>query len=201
MARFPEGTDTLESLPVTTIESNTCFYRVNGTQYNSAIYFSASPQNRWTPLGGSPGVCYMAGSPVGALAESVCRNVARLDESEMFSSLAELKKLGMFELVLRNPVTVLDLTVAHLGRYRLDATILGDYDESLSPPYKFSPAWASHAVNLKLAGILYRSRHKIDETCLGLFDVGTDIVEGRYGTLDDDQYLEILEDEFKWGVI
>ena len=57
------------------------------------------------------------------------------------------------------------------------------------------------ARDLKLAGILYPSRHKIDATCLALFDVGTDIVEGVYGTLDDDQYLEILEDEFKWGLI
>lgn len=32
-------------------------------------------------------------------------------------------------------------------------------------------------------------------------ETGTDIVEGVYGTLDDDQYLEILEDEFKWGVL
>ena len=201
MARFPEDMDTLESLPVKTIDLNTCFYRVNGTKYGSAKFYSESPQNRWTPISGTPGVCYMAETPIGALAESVCRNVAHLNEAEMFSSLSELQKLGMFKLVLQNPITVLDFTVAHLGRYRLDATILGDYDASLSPPYKFSPNWASHAVKLKLAGVLYRSRHKIDETCLALFDVGTDIVERACGKLDDDQYLEILEDEFRWAVI
>ncbi|WP_447044912.1 RES family NAD+ phosphorylase [Vreelandella sp. H-I2] len=201
MARFPEDKDTLESIPIKTIDLGTCFYRVSGTEYDSAVFYSGCSQNRWTPIGGKPGVCYMAESPIGALAESVCRNVAHLDEAEMFSSLSALRQLGMYELVLRNSVTVLDFTVAHLGRYRLDATILGDYDESLFPPYKFSPAWASHAVELNLAGILYRSRHKIDETCLALFDVGTDIGEGGCGKLDDNQYLEILEDEFKWGVI
>jgi len=200
MSRFPEDTDTLQSLPLKTIQLGTYFYRVSSTEHNSSLFYSESPQNRWTPKGGSPGVCYMAESPVGALAESVCRNVAHLTESEMFSSLNTLRKLGMFELGLRNSITVLDLTVAHLGRYRLDAAILGDYDESASPPYRFSPAWASHSVELKLAGVLYRSRHKIDEICLALFDVGTVIVEGRQGTLDDYRYLEILEKQFNWGL-
>lgn len=201
MSRLPEATDTIKSLPIKTIESGTCFHRVSSTEFKSAVYYSDSQNNRWTPIGGSPGVCYMAASPTGSLAESVCRNVAHLTEEEMVSSLVELRKLAMFELVLKRPITVLDFTVAHLGRYRLDANILGDYDESLSPPYQFSPAWASHAVDLKLAGVLYRSRHKIDETCLALFDVGIEIDERFEGTLDRDPYLAILEDEFQWGVI
>ncbi|WP_167470048.1 hypothetical protein [Vreelandella andesensis] len=57
----------------------------------------------------------MSETPVGALAESVCRSVAHLDELEMVSTLAELRQLGMFELVLMDSVNVLDLTVAHLG--------------------------------------------------------------------------------------
>jgi hypothetical protein len=59
---------------------------------------------------------------------------------------------------------------------------------------------ASHSVELKLAGVLYRSRHKIDEICLALFDVGSVIVEGRQGTLDDYRYLEILEKQSNWGL-
>lgn len=201
MSRLPETTDTVKSLPIKTIETGTCFHRVSSTMFSSAVYYSDSPDNRWTPVGGSPGDCYMAVSPTGSLAESVCRNVAHLKEEEMVSSLAELRKLAMFELILKQPIKVLDFTVAHLGRYRLDANILGDYDESLSPPYKFSPAWASHAVGLELSGILYRSRHKIDEACLALFDVGIGIDEHLLDTLDGDAYLSILEDEFQWGII
>lgn len=201
MARLPEAKDTLESLPIKTIDSKSVFFRVSSTEYDSAIFYSGSLQNRWTPIDGVPGVCYMAKSPTGALAESVCRNVVYLDESEMISSFSELEKLGMFELTLMNPVTVLDFTVPHLGRYRLDASILGDYDGSLLPPYKFSPAWATHAIKLNLGGILYRSRHKIDETCFALFDDGPSIVARKRGKLDDDQYLEILENQFHWGVI
>lgn len=201
MSRLPDAKDSLDSLPIVTIEKGTRLFRVNALGHPSSVFYSSSPENRWTPISGAPGVCYMAGSVVGALAESVCRNVAHLQDSEMIVSLAELKKRGMFELELQAPVNVLDLTTPHLGRYRFDAEILSDYDDSRDPPYRYCPAWAEHCVEIGLAGVLYRSRHKIDEDCLALFDTGVSVGELSCIRLDDDQYLAILEDIFDWAVI
>lgn len=94
----------------------------------------------------------------------------------------ELQKLGMFELRLQGSVEVLDLTASNLVKYRLDAGILSDYDKSAWPPYKFCPAWSALAIDLGLGGIVYRSRHPIDQSCLALFESGARLSESGSGT-------------------
>ncbi|QCF28095.1 RES family NAD+ phosphorylase [Hydrocarboniclastica marina] len=200
MSRLPVSTDTLAELPVSTLASGQRLYRVNETGYPSPVFYSTSAENRWTPVAGSPGVCYLAISKTGAIAESVCRNSAYLEEEEKIVSLNALSTKGMYEIHLTEPVQVLDLTVSNLGRYRLDATILSDYDQTRSPPYKFCPAWASHAVSLGLHGILYRSRHVIDEPCLALFEGSASLQSSLFDDLRHPELLAILEEQFGWAV-
>lgn len=201
MSRFPQSTDTRAALPIGTIATGSCYYRVSGIDNPSAIFYSTNPENRWTPLAGSPGVCYMAQSATGAIAETVCRNAAHLDESEMWSTKTELQRLGLFRLQFNQSIQVLDLTVSNLSSYRLDAGILADYDSNSVPPYTFCPAWATHALGLGLGGILYRSRHHIDEPCLALFDLDVELTECHQGILDEEPFLDILESQFNWGIV
>ncbi len=201
MSRYPDSNDTLATLPIKILESGTGFFRVSGIEHVSSIFYSTNTENRWTPESGAPGVCYMAATEIGALAESECRNVAKKKAAQMVSSLTALGTRGMFVLELFEPIKVLDLTIHHLGKYRLDAGILSDYDDSRVPPYRYCPTWAQHCAELGLGGILYRSRHKTDEVCVALFDRGVKLTEFLAGTLDADRYLDILENEFNWGLI
>ncbi len=201
MSRLPESSDTLDSLPINTVDAGSRYYRVNSIGHPTSVFYSRSRQNRWTPLAGSVGVCYMAEMEVGALAESVCRNAAQLRVAEKFTSIDELHRLGMYGLQVQGSVDVLDLTVPNLSKYRLDAGILADYDKSAWPPYRFCPAWATRAVDLGLGGVLYRSRHHVDQLCLALFGLDVLVDEVRLGTLDENHYLGILEDEFDWAIV
>lgn len=202
MSRLPKSTDTLENLPTKKLGSGTFLYRVNSTDYDSPVFFSNARKNRWTPVEGTPGVCYLALSETGAIAESVCRDSAYLEEEEKSVSLQALAELRMYELIPEGAIEVLDLTVSNLSRYRLDSGILADYEPKLDPPYQYCPAWASHAVALGLQGILYRSRHAVEEFCLALFQgYHGRITYSPQGTLDNQDYLAILDEEFGWGII
>lgn len=203
MSRQPESTDTLENLPIKKLNQKECnsLFRVASTKYETPINFSTASKNRWTPLDGVTGVCYFSASRTGAIAETICRDAAYLTEDEKVVSGQLLCNLTMYEITLNGPLNVLDFTVSNLGRYRLDSNILADYDRSLSPPYRYCPAWASHARSLGLAGIFYRSRHAINEHCFALFKGAASIsnIKELY-TLDHPHPLAILEDEFDWGI-
>tara|TARA_R110000824_G_scaffold131955_2_gene294235 strand:- start:488 stop:1099 length:612 start_codon:yes stop_codon:yes gene_type:complete len=202
MSRLPQSTDTLDSLPIKVLTPSKVLYRVSSTKHQSPVFFSKFSGNRWTPQEGEPGICYFSLSQTGAIAETVCRNAAFLEESEKHVSLIALSKLGMYSVGFDSPIRVLDFTVSNLGRYRLDAGILADYDPGREPPYKFCPAWSSHAVSLGLDGILYRSRHAVDEFCLALFqNAYTDNHSVFSATcLDYPDYLAILDDVFDWAI-
>ncbi len=201
MSRLPETTDTVDNLPIKVIRLDDSLYRVNSTEFKSPVFYSKASNNRWTPLEGEPGVCYFALSETGAIAETVCRNAAYLDEAEKSVSLESLSRLAMYEIVSGYRITLLDLTASNLARYRLDAGILADYAPGLTPPYQYCPAWASHAVSLGLDGILYRSRHAVDESCLALFEGSSArLAPARIATLDHPDYLAILEEEFDWAI-
>jgi hypothetical protein len=166
------------------------------------MYFSRSRLNRWTPVEEVPGVCYFALSETGAIAETVCRDASYLEEEEKSVSMAYLSSLAMYQVQASNPIQVLDLTVSNLAAYRLDAGILADYAPGLDPPYRFCPAWSSHAVSLGLGGILYRSRHAIDEPCLALFEgAAPGAGFSCISSLDHPDYLAILDENFNWPVI
>lgn len=201
MSRLPEIGDTLATLPLRTVEAGAQFYRVSDIAHPSCIYYSRSPESRWTPKGGAIGVCYLAQTQVGALAETVCRNSVYLRDDERVSSLYDLHQRGMYRLGVVAAINVLDLTVSNLVKYRLDAEIMADYDKTASPPYRFCPTWAAHAVDLGLGGILFRSRHCVDQVCLALFQDRTALLELPQGHLDEARYLRLLDDEFNWGIV
>lgn len=211
MSRFPRETDTLETLPTQTIGSARML-RVSGLAYPDPVFFSTNPENRWTPKRHDVGVCYFALSDTGAIAESICRNAAYLKPSQKFTTWKKLQELGMFIVSITGELRVLDLTVPNLARYGLDAGILNDYHAPMdcddphdkpAPRYRVSPAWASHALDLKLNGILYRSRHHISETCLALFQTFDGRVESEpyYADLTDPAVLRILDTDFDWAVV
>ena len=225
MSRFPDAGDDREHLPITSLAAST-WLRVSAGKFESPLHWSVGHTGRFTPASGAVGTLYLAETLTGSLAESVCRDAVWLRACEKFTPVHDLQQLDLHEIGLPEAIQVLDLTVPHLARYRLDAQIWSQRD--FRNGYQWGPAWAAHAISLGLNGILYFSRSHTQSRCLALFgspseshgsasydsapyDKDRHIIEPavtqpgitwrkRYSLMSD-EVLECLEKEFEWGLI
>lgn len=200
MSRFPDAGDVLEKLPLCTLNAGAEFYRAAQNRFQSPLYFATRPTGRFNC---PQGTVYLAETLIGAVAESIVRNVAEMRPAQRIVHESSLKARSIYVVTSGRNLQLLDLSVPELGRYRLDARIFSEYDRTAPErPYHWGPAWASHAHDLGLDGLRYRSRHHTNSLCIALFSkVETELSWTSWCTMDDDRVLEVLEEVFDWSVL
>lgn len=154
MSRFPDAGDVLDELPRHTLDAGTGFFRAAQNQFPSPMHFATQPNGRFN---GPQGTLYLAETLIGAVAESIVRNVAEMRPEQKIVHESSLKAHSIYMVRSGHDLRVLDLTVPELGRFQLDARIFSEYDSTTPErPYHWGPAWASHAHDLGLDGLRYR---------------------------------------------
>ena len=206
MSRAPDNGDTRNTLPIKRLAEGETWERIGSNAFPSPIHWSKEAGGRFNPASEDFGVCYMAADLRGAVAESICRNVAGLDESQKFTSETALARKSRYQITLQKELCVLDFTVPNLAAYRLDALITSEYNlvevgGIRKAEYRWGPLWADHASRIGLDGILYRSRHHTDAICLALFErPPAGLYANCLSDCNTDAVLEVLEEDFDWGL-
>ena len=146
-------------LPIT--ECQTTWYRLNPSNYDSALYFDRSGMGRYDGSSQSYGILYVAEAVEGAFIESFGRSHGAKGVAE-----ADLRNRSLFEIESNRQLTLVDLWGSGLVKIGADARITSGSD------YELSRAWAE-AIYLhpsKVDGLRYYSRHDNTQLCCGLFD-------------------------------
>jgi len=143
-------------LPLTRITGP--LYRVHRASL-SALFFGKSGSSRFDDPLKQFGVLYAALKPEAALAEALLRQLRQMLILE--SALAE-RALSVINLT---PVVCVNLTAHGLRRLSCDSRIADEV------PYRMPGLWSRAFFEhpQKPAGILYRSRHNPQLTCVALF--------------------------------
>lgn len=201
MSRLPDNGDTKSKLPIKEIAAGVAWLRGSDLKYKSPVNWSKTSEARYNAASRRFGTLYLAQTITGVLAESVCRGAAYLHDYEKSVSEIRLNNLGLYVIELDKPITVVDFTVPNLARYRLDARITTEYSSTRpNGPYEYGPAWTDHLKKIGLDGILYHSRHHTTSVCLALFEGATTLKYELLHSLNEDDVIKILEQEFDWSI-
>jgi hypothetical protein len=98
MSRAPDNGDTRNTLPIKRLTEGETWERIGSNAFPNPIHWSKEAGGRFNPASEDFGVCYMAADLRGAVAESICRNAAALDESQKFTSETALARKSRYQI-------------------------------------------------------------------------------------------------------
>jgi hypothetical protein len=145
------------------LPNGSSFNRIHRTLH-APVFFSPgptrSPLGRFDSASGDFGVLYAAESLAGAFAETVLRNPAR-----RLIGMAEIESRSLAVIGTERVVKLVDLRGEGLQQLGLDGTIF-------TGPYENCGLWSDALYHHPDTpdGLLYRSRHDPDQTCVALFE-------------------------------
>jgi hypothetical protein len=143
-------------LPLTRVSGP--LYRVHGLRV-SGLFFGKSGRSRFDDPLKQFGVLYSALKPEAAFAEALLRQLDRMLISERALAERALSEIAL------TPISCVNLTAHGLRRLSCDNRIADELP--YATPGLWSRAFFDHAQ--KPAGILYRSRHNPQLTCVAVF--------------------------------
>lgn len=152
------------ALPLSLINPPEVLYRIQHTIYSNPLFFGATGLNRWdcpASIDSPYGVLYTALEPKGAFYETLGYDIKK----QIFSDL-ELKERRLWEIELRQPLVLVDLTGDGLARLQVDVRLTST--RALSLPQAWSHAFYNHPHQPD--GIRYLSRHQPQLHCAALFE-------------------------------
>lgn len=197
MSRLPLAEDTIDRLPArgSTFRS---LYRI-AEVYPDPIYWSK--EGRYGPKSKKFGVYYVGTTLTAAIAESLLHGAGTKSAAERIVTIDQAEKKHVFQIDVHPTLDLLNFDTPRLPKYGLDARI---YTEILpTGGYEYGPSWSDHAKGLGFNGILYPSRHTPKQTAIALFErPKSDISVKDLGpVIDSAEALEIIVDDFGWGLV
>ena len=152
------------ALPLSSLQPPEVLYRIQHETYPEPLFFGRTGLNRWDcPADADPpyGVLYTALTPKSAFYETLGHAIKK----QIFSDL-ELKERALWTIVLRQPLTLVDLTADGLAQLQVDIRLTSTRELSL--PQAWSRAFYAHPSQPD--GIRYVSRHQPQLQCAALFE-------------------------------
>ena len=156
--------------------------RITKGKHSSAIYYGRKALYRWDANDNGYGVMYTAKDIDTAFAETFGHDI--VDEKDLaedkFIGLADLMSRNVWELTVKRPLTLLNLTGRSLIRLNLDASFISNTD------YKLARSISSIAYENQCDGIFYQSRAHPGGFAYALFDrTEAALEEACLGSLGD----------------